>query len=58
MPSICIACGEPIDLDAVMTAIAAGHFYMHPCGRQLYTYKIDHRAEAEATAEIEGYGPR
>lgn len=56
-PSICLGCGDPIDRDKVAGGITANVTYRHGCGRVLFT-AIDHIAEAEATAEVEGYGPR
>lgn len=56
-PSLCLACSEPIDRDEVGLAIVNNVTYRHGCGRVLFT-AIDHRAEAEHTAEVEGYGPR
>ena len=58
MPSICIGCGDEIDTHpAVRQAIDEERLYRHPCGRELYR-PSDHIAEAEHTAEVEGYGPR
>lgn len=40
MPSICIACGKDIDLDAVNVAIAEDTVYRHGCGRMLISQSL------------------
>jgi hypothetical protein len=40
MPSICIECGEPIDLGAVNLAIGTNATYRHTCGRVLVREQV------------------
>ena len=41
MPSLCIVCGDPIDLEAVTTSIERHEDYLHTCGRRLYAVHLD-----------------